>query len=441
MGVKDHSPLYAWRLLGLLTFLNVFNFVDRQLIISFQLPIKADPDLKLDPYWKDVQIMLLTGYAFTIIYSVTGMVVGPIADRRHRPRLIALGLLIWSAMTAASGLARNFWEFALARMLVGIGEATLTPTAVAMLADVFPPRRRSFASGVYYIAVPSGVGLSVIIAGLEEEYLRIGWRDCFVCLGVIGIVLVAVLLLVKDPPRGGMDVETHPRYLALRRPASALVGEIARTLWSSPALVMTMVAGMLINIAVGSSQLDPSWLVEERHYAKNGAYLMLGFGLLLGGSLGNVAGGWLGDRFRKRWVGGRPLALFCLQLVLVPFTITYRLLPANSPLFPALLPVCCVMGSMLITIMYGPVYATVQELSPVGIRATMIAVLLIGLNIFGASLGSVLAAALSQRLGYTWGIFVTAQASLLALPLLLLAARRYATDLARLQSTKKENAR
>src|SRR5690242_8844623 len=112
MGVKESSPLYAWWLLGLLVLLNVINFVDRQLISSLQVPMKADADLELT----NVRVMLLTGYAFSVVYSIAGLMLGTVADRWHRPRLIALGLLVWSAMTAASGLARNFWELAAARI-------------------------------------------------------------------------------------------------------------------------------------------------------------------------------------------------------------------------------------------------------------------------------------------------------------------------------------
>ena len=104
------SPRYAWFLLGLLTLLNVVNFVDRQLVISLQVPLKADPYLQLD----DLKIMLLSGYAFAIVYSMAGLFLGTVADRWNRPRLIALGLLVWSAMTAASGLAQSFWQLAAA---------------------------------------------------------------------------------------------------------------------------------------------------------------------------------------------------------------------------------------------------------------------------------------------------------------------------------------
>src|SRR5947209_20557533 len=101
-----------------------------------------------------LQIIVLGAYAHAVIYAIAGLLLGTVADRWHRPRLIALGLLVWSALTAASGLAQNFWQLGAARFFIGIGEATLTPAAIAMLADVFHPRRSALAAGLYYLGIP-----------------------------------------------------------------------------------------------------------------------------------------------------------------------------------------------------------------------------------------------------------------------------------------------
>ncbi|HYV34699.1 MAG TPA: MFS transporter [Gemmataceae bacterium] len=413
------APRSAWLLLAFLTLINVVNFVDRQLITSLQIPLRDDPDLHLT----DVQNQLLAGYAFSAVYSLAGLALGTLADRRHRPRLIALGLLVWSAMTAASGLAYNFWQLGLARIFVAVGEATLTPAAIAMLCDVFPPKRRALATGLYYLGIPLGASLSLIIANLLWPIPWVGWRGCFFILGLIGLMLVAVLLVIRDPQRGGTEAptDTPPQPATSVAPANRLI-EMFQALAGSPALVLTMLGGIVINIGVGTTWLEASWLNAERGFTKQGAPIFLGVALLLGGSAGNFIGGWLGDRMQHRWRGGRLLALIVLQCALTPFAVAFRFLPGDLrvPLF-----VCCVFTSMLVTFMYGPVLATIQELTPLRLRATMIAFLLIGLNILGASLGSVLAAWLAGRLGsYTWGIFITAQASLLAMPLFW-AARHF----------------
>jgi len=427
-----HSPRYAWFLLALLTLLNLVNFVDRQLVVSLQVPLKADPDLHLD----DLKIALLAGYAFAVVYSIAGLYFGAVADRWNRPRLIAAGLLVWSAMTAASGLAQSFWQLAAARVLVAIGEATLTPAAVAMLGDAFPPRQRSLASGLYYLGIPLGAGLSLIVAGVLEPIAGIGWRGCYQILGMVGLVLVAVVALLKDPPRGGLEAAAKgaPQPAAAHKsgmpPMTEQLGEIFRILSRSPALVMTMLGAIAINIGVGTTWLDPSWLVKERGFDKSEATLFLGVNLLVGGSLGNFLGGWLGDLFHRHFSGGRLLALVGLQLAIAPFGIAFRWLVPESILFP----LSCLIGYIYVTMMYGPVFATVQELTPLRTRSTMIAFLIIWLNLLGASLGAVIAAQLTKSLGsYTWGIFLTAQLGLVAVPLFWLAARRYESDRKRWQ--------
>ena len=427
--MSDHyskSPRYAWFVLSLLILLNVLNFVDRQLVSSLQVPLKADPDLHLD----DVKISLLAGYAFSCVYAIAGLFLGMVADRWHRPRLIAVGLLVWSAMTAASGLAQTFWHLALARIFVAVGEATLTPAAVAIVGDVFSPQRRSLASSLYYLGIPLGAGLSMIVASILEPLPGFGWRGCYFALGIVGVLLVGVVAFLKDPARESVAVKATQPESTGPTLLTAQLREVFVTLSRSPALVMTMVGAVVINIGVGTTLLDISWLVHERKFKPSEAAMFLGVLFLLGGSLGSFLGGWLGDVFHRRFpAGGRLLALVTVQLSVTPFGILFRFIGPDSLLFP----VCYFFGSIFVTMMYGPVLATVQELTPVRSRATMIAFLVIWLNILGASLGNLLAAFVSKQLGsYTWGIFLTNQISLIAIPLFLLAARRIQVEQTRL---------
>ena len=152
MDSKPPSPRYAWFLLVFLTLLNVFNFVDRQLIPSLAVLIMEDLGLS------NKQIRLLAGFVFALFYTSVGIYLGTRADKGNRPLLIALGLFLWSALTAATGLATNFWQMAAARVFVGVGEATLTPTSIAMLSDVFPPRRRPSPPGSITWGSPWGPG-------------------------------------------------------------------------------------------------------------------------------------------------------------------------------------------------------------------------------------------------------------------------------------------
>ncbi|MFT5691765.1 MAG: MFS family permease, partial [Oceanicoccus sp.] len=179
--------------LGFLTLLNVLNFVDRQLISSFSNYIV--PDLGLT----NTEYGLLTGLVFIFFYAFMGLFMGALGDMVHRPRLVAAGLLLWSVLTAASGAARGFVSLALPRMFIGIGESVLTPTSMSMLGDRFPASKLGFASGFYYMGVPVGVGVSLLIAGYLGP--AIGWRNCFYALGVLGAVFAVAMAFVKETPR------------------------------------------------------------------------------------------------------------------------------------------------------------------------------------------------------------------------------------------------
>ena len=198
--------------LGFLALLNVMNFIDRQLLASFANFVV--PDLGLT----NTEFGLLTGFAFITFYVVMGLFMGMLADRLHRPKLVAVGLALWSALTAISGAARGFWTLAMPRMFIGVGESILTPTSLSMLADRFPLSRLGFASGCYYMGVPIGAGMSLLVVGYLGP--TIGWRNCFFMLGALGIVLAVVMWFVKETPRRHVtsevvDVPPNLRTIAL----------------------------------------------------------------------------------------------------------------------------------------------------------------------------------------------------------------------------------
>ena len=176
-----------------LTLNNIMNFVDRQLLASFANFII--PDLGLT----NTQFGLLTGFGFLFFYSIMGLFMGFLADRFNRPKLIAFGVALWSILTSVSGLAKNFIGLLIPRMFIGVGESILTPTSLSILGDRFPKERMGFISGAYYLGIPIGAGLSLIIAGYLGPL--IGWRMCFYILGGIGVVFALIMFFIKDTPR------------------------------------------------------------------------------------------------------------------------------------------------------------------------------------------------------------------------------------------------
>ena len=221
----------AYRLLFFLTLLNLLNFVDRQLIASFANFIV--PDLGLT----DTQYGFLTTVPFIVFYSIAGLFMGVLADMVNRPKLIAFGVVLWSIFTALTGAAKGFISMALPRMFIGVGESILTPTSMSLLSDSFPSKKMGFAAGFYYMGVPIGVGVSLLIAGYLGESL--GWRNCFYLLGGIGLILGLCALLFKDRKRQSNKQNNKSPTLSKESTAN-IVKTLIKALKTSSALRFTI---------------------------------------------------------------------------------------------------------------------------------------------------------------------------------------------------------
>lgn len=426
MGLEENrveSRHYAF--LGFLTLLNVMNFVDRQLLGSFANFIV--PDLGLT----NTEFGLLTGLFFIVFYSAMGLFMGALADMVNRTRLIAAGLALWSALTALSGAARGFWTLAAPRMLIGVGESIMTPTSMSLLSDRFPASKLGFASGFYYMGVPIGVGVSLLIAGYLGP--AIGWRNCFYLLGGIGLALAAVMLFIKETPR---------RHVVARADATVerlSFRQILRTLGfalrNCPALTLTIAGGITTHFILGAATYDQLWYVQERGFERAQIAQWTGWVGLVGGVLGNLFGGWGSDRFLARTGVGRPMFLFWITLVFAPFGIAYRLVDGDSIWFW----IGVFVGFFQLGCFYGPTFSTVQELVPPSIRATVVAFYILMLNLIGLGIGitagGILIDALMARgvaAPYTWTLLAFTIISLGAAPLYYWAGRRYQSDRQRL---------
>jgi MFS family permease len=379
----------AWGLLAFLTALNVLNFVDRQLIASLAPLLIADLGLSR------AQIGLLVGFAFVVFYTLMGVVLGVAADRVSRTKLLAGGLGLWSAMTAVSGMATGFAHLAIPRVLVGVGEATLTPAALGMLGDAFPRSRMGMATGVYYAGIPLGTALSLIVAGWMAP--RYGWRMCFYVLGLIGLAAVALLFFFREPARRGMTAGQALPSLKQIREATATAFR------TQPALVMVLAGGTLLCYAAGSALHVVTWLVQERGFSFQAAAYSAGVIAVLAGFAGNLAGGWFADWCARRWAGGRQLSLVFMAAVTTPFAVAFFLLPVDSPFFY----VCWFVASSSTTIWFGPVFSAVQELSPVAVRSTIVAVALLVMNLFGVGPGPFFTGLIGDHYSLTVGLLTS----------------------------------
>ena len=405
--------------LTLLLLVNLINMIDRNIIASFAPQITEELALS------DAAFGLLTGMLFIVSFSVAGIYMGVLADRVNRSRLLAAGLVLWSVMTAVTGIARNFLQMAIARFLFGVGEAVVTPAATTMLTDKFPPERQGAALGIYFMGLPLGVGISFLLAGVLGPMM--GWRNVLIALGLAGILLAAILLLVKDP-RGAAD--SSPATETAPAPSFAdSVKAFWRALGDSPALGYMIAAIVLAHFFFAGQPFVQLWLVRD--LGMEWAHIVKTYGLvsMVAGVSGSILGGVLSDWYCTRFKGGRPMFMLILTVVFVPLMLLFRVAAPGSMLFY----IGMFSGFFYILAIYGPAFAAVQELSPQKIRATVIGISVFTLNVLALGMGSLVVGFGSDMLAargidapLTPILIATDLMILLAVPCLVMTIRRSA---------------
>lgn len=201
---------YSWYVLSVLVVVYILNFIDRQIISILALEIKADLNLT------DSDMGFLGGAAFAVFYALFGIPLGRLADNWSRVKLLSIGLALWSTMTALSGFARNQMTLTLARMGVGIGEATASPTAYSLISDYFPKRQRATALAIYSSGLYLGGGVSLLIGAKISQVWNaaypgggpmglVGWHAAFLAVGIPGLLVALWVATLREPVRGAMD--------------------------------------------------------------------------------------------------------------------------------------------------------------------------------------------------------------------------------------------
>jgi len=404
--------------LGVLVLVYVFNFIDRQILNILLQSIKEDMGVS------DSAMGFLTGPAFALFYTFAGIPIARWSDRGTRRSIVALGLVVWSALTAASGLARSFAQLAVARVGVGIGEATASPAAHSMISDLYPPERRATALSIYTIGAYVGMLLGLSAGGWIDEYF--GWRSAFFVVGLPGLlVAVVVRFTVAEPPRGGVEgisaADTQPGTL-----------EVFRYLWGLRSFRHIATAGALYAFSgYGFMTWAPTFFRRVYGLGPAEAGLWIGLVFGIGGGFGTLLGGLLADRGARRDVRWQQWVPAIGGAIMTPFLALF-LFAENWVLGLAFYAPAYVAGQFYV----GPTFAMTQGLARLRMRALASAVILFFMNLIGLGLGpqvvGILNDALAPRFGddaIRYSLLVMALANLWAVAHSLLASRSLRADL------------
>jgi MFS family permease len=308
------SPLFGT---AILMVAYAFAFLDRQILSLLVEPIKHDLHLN------DSQLSLLLGLAFVALLAVVGLPIGRLVDTRRRTTIIAIGIAVWSLMTASCGLAQNYLQLLLGRMGVGVGEACLTPSAYSMLADYFPAKRHGLAFGIYGIGVYVGLGLSFVIGGEVIGRLGTGplalpwggamatWRLAFIAVGLPGLLVAVLVARLAEPKRRGSALSPNLSdvYAYLRA-------------WWLPILLTDLCLALAAMAGYSLTAWIPSFFIRTYGWTAPEIGQRFGLVIVLSGILGYVAGGWAGDALIARGIkAGRLLLVMAATLAAIPFAI------------------------------------------------------------------------------------------------------------------------
>jgi MFS family permease len=401
--------------LAVLTLINLFNYLDRYVVSSLVESLKKS-ELRLS----DTQLgSLMTG--FVLVYMLTSPVFGTLGDTRGRPRLLALGVGIWSLATALGGFARSFAGLFAARATVGVGEAAYGTIAPAFLADSFPKEKRGRVFAIFFAAIPIGSAAGYILGGLMDQ--RFGWRAAFFVAGVPGLALALLCLGLKDPARGaqdrelGEDLSPHPGPL----PGREGVGKSYLRLLRNRAYRLTVLGYAAYTFALGGLAFwAPAFLERVRGMSKADATVQFGAIVVVTGFVGTFAGGWAGDFFLKRsesaylrvsgWV-----TLAAAPAALVAFVSTSR------PVYLSAI----VVTELLLFASTGPINSAIVNVVAPTERATAVALSILGIHLLGDVPSPPLIGALSDATSLGTAFLILPAVIALAGAIWLSAAKRF----------------
>lgn len=356
------SAIARWYVLLAMVAVYTLSIADRYVISTVLEPIRLELQLT------DSGIAFLSGVSLALFYVFFGFPISWLTDRSNRRNIIAASVIIWSAMTVCSGLARNYWQLLLSRLGVGIGEAGGTPGANSIISDYFPCVRRPMALTIFSLGAPIGAWIGADIAGgIADHY---GWRSVFLALGVPGVVFgLLVFLTIKEPRRGQLDRSTEggsPTFI-----------ETMRFLWSQRSAVHVILGASVTALwGWGLMWWTPAYLMRSYHLSAGEAGAITGPIHLVGGVAATLFTGWLlgrpsmADPRRIVWLMGTGVGIATVVSIAIYWT---HSLSVATALFWIFIP--------SIYFYIGPGFGLINNLAEPRMRALFCAALLFSANV------------------------------------------------------------
>jgi MFS family permease len=404
-----NSLLVSARLgLAILSFINLFNYLDRYVVSALFESLKHS-----ELHLSDTNLgSLLSG--FLLVYTLTAPIFGALGDAGARPRLIAFGVFCWSLATALSGFAGSYPALLAARAAVGIGEAAFGTIAPSLLSDYFPAVQRGRVMSIFFCAIPVGSALGYVIGGLVDAHF--GWRAAFFVAGGPGLALAALCLLLRDAPRGNAGQRQRPSLAAQTR-------NTYRQLLRNRPYVLTVLGYAGYTFAVGGlAAWMPAFLERVRGMSPKDATVSFGAIVVMTGFVGTFVGGWLGDYCAK--YSRQAYLWLCALSTLLAAPFVWGALSTASPLRYV---VCMVIAQLLLFLSTGPVNAAILNLVPPLERASAVALSIFAIHLLGDAVSPILIGRLSDASSLAVAVGVVPVAVVVAGALWCLAARAHAT--------------
>ena len=369
----------TWWPLAILVAVNVLNFYDRQVAGAVVEPVRKEFLLS------DTQIGLLNTISL-ILYGLVGLPLGLLADRVSRKKLLAAGIVVWTAFTACARFVHSYSFLMVTRLGVGVGEATAAPTATSWIGDLFPPEKRSKPLALFMLGVPVGGALSFFFTG--PIALRYGWRAAMVVAAAPALLLVPLLLMLREPARGASE----KKISAGANPAgSNSIRQVLRV----PTFWWIALSGALVNFNLYSIGLFfPAFFSRIHHMNVARAGIMTGIVYAVGGILGGSLAGILGDRIVHRSRSGRMKIAAAAALISVP--LAYFGIHQGYGQLALALPLLTLSYGLL-NMYYGLVYSSIHDIVAPALRGTSMSIYFLVMYLIGASWGTLIIGSMSDR--------------------------------------------